>query len=88
MFIKNLISVILNTYLCESRIHLDLQCCAYVQKCAQLKDPYQLCFGIWGLFHLGDSGVHLHQNFLTLNKIFELLTSDANRVQCICQHHT
>jgi len=38
-FIKNLISVMPNAYLCESRIHLDLQCCPCVQKCAQLKDP-------------------------------------------------
>lgn len=87
-FIKNLTSVILNAYLCESRTHLDLRCCGWVQKCAQLKDPYQLCFGIWGLFYLGDSGVHPHQNFLTLNKIFELLASYANYAQRICQHRT
>lgn len=39
-FIKNLISVILNVFLCKPRIHLDLQS-ACVQKCTQLKDPNQ-----------------------------------------------
>lgn len=46
---------------------------ARVQKCDQLKDPYQQCFGIWGLFYLGDSGVYPHQNFLTLHKILSYL---------------
>lgn len=48
-FIKNLISVILNAYLCEAGIRLDLQRCVCVQKSAQLKDLCQLRFGIWGL---------------------------------------
>lgn len=46
-----------------------IQCCACVQKCAQLQDLYQLRFGMWGLFYFGDSRVHPHQNFLTLKKI-------------------